>query len=358
MRTITGLILVFFAAAFGFFSFSGKAISVISQNSASKDLAFPGEKHLANIKQLTFEGENAEAYFSHDGKKLIFQRAVKGDGCDQIFSMNLDGSNMKMLSNGEGKTTCSYFTPDKKSIVYASTFKADPKCPPKPDFSKGYVWALYPGFDIFKANLDGSNPKPLTTTDRYDAEATIRPDGTIVFTSLRDGDLDIYTMDKNGKNVKRLTNELGYDGGPFWSYDGKLIVYRAHHPQTETEKTDYTALLKENMIRPTKLDLWVMNPDGSNKRRVTNNGKANFAPFFFLNNKKIIFSSNIDDPRGRNFDLYTINIDGTGLERITLNDTFDGFPMFSPDGKKLVFCSNRNAAKQGDTNVFIADWVE
>lgn len=358
MRTITCLILLFCAAAYGFISFSGNAVSTQQQNTPTKDLKVAGEKHLANIKQLTFEGENAEAYFSHDGKKLIFQRAVKGDGCDQIFSMNLDGSNMKMLSNGEGKTTCSYFTPDKKSIVYASTFKADPKCPPKPDFSKGYVWALYPGFDIFKANLDGSNPKPLTTTDRYDAEATIRPDGTIVFTSLRDGDLDIYTMDKNGKNVKKLTNELGYDGGPFWSYDGKLIVYRAFHPETEAEKADYTGLLKENMIRPTKLDLWVMNPDGSNKRRVTNNGKANFAPFFFLNNKRIIFSSNIDDPRGRNFDLYAINVDGSGLERITFNDTFDGFPMFSPDGKKLVFCSNRHSAKQGDTNVFIADWVE
>src|SRR5262245_40189311 len=181
--------------------------------------ADPRERHLANIKQLTNEGENAEAYFSPDGKKLIFQRTVKGDGCDQIFSMNIDGSGMKMLSNGQGKTTCAYFTPDNKRIVYASTFKASPECPPKPDYSRGYVWALFPGFDIVTANLDGSDIKPLTTTDRYDAEATIRKDGTIVFTSLRDGDLDIYTMDKNGKNVKKLTNELGYDGGPFWSYD-------------------------------------------------------------------------------------------------------------------------------------------
>jgi Tol biopolymer transport system component len=272
--------------------------------------------------------------------------------------MNIDGSDMKMLSNGQGKTTCSYYTPDNKHIIYASTFKASPDCPPKPDYSRGYVWALFPGFDILIADLDGSNVRPLTTTARYDAEATIRKDGTIVFTSLRDGDLDIYTMDKNGENVKRLTNELGYDGGPFWSYDGKQIVFRAYHPETEKEKADYLALLKEDLIRPTKLDIWVMNADGSNKRRVTKLDKASFAPYFFPDGKRIIFSSNLDDARGRNFDLYTINVDGSGLERVTFNDTFDGFPMFSPDGKKIVFCSNRNAAKQGDTNVFIADWVE
>lgn len=316
------------------------------------------ERHLANIRQLTFSGENAEAYFSPDGTRLIFQAAEKGDGCDQIYSMRVDGSERRLLSNGQGKTTCSYFTPDNKHIVYSSTFKASPACPPKPDYSKGYVWALYPGFDLFRADLDGRNIKQLTATPRYDAEATIRRDGTIVFTSLRSGDLDIYTMDKDGRNVKRLTHELGYDGGPFWSYDGTKIVYRAYHPETEKEKADYLALLKEDLIRPSKLDLWVMNADGSNKHRVTNNGKANFAPFFFPDGKRIIFASNMDDPRGRNFDLYIINVDGTGLERVTFNETFDGFPMFSPDGKKLVFASNRNAVRQGDTNIFIADWVE
>ncbi|HZS08851.1 MAG TPA: hypothetical protein VFD58_28705 [Blastocatellia bacterium] len=329
-----------------------------AQSQPDQSLKDPREKHLANIKQLTFGGENAEAYFSPDGKKLIFQRAEKGDGCDQIFSMNIDGSGMKMLSNGQGKTTCSYFTPDRKHIIYATTFMGNPACPPKPDFSRGYVWALYPDFDIVQADPDGKNIKPLTRSARYDAEATIRPDGQIVFTSLRDGDLDIYTMDKNGGNLKRLTDEIGYDGGPFWSYDGKQIVYRAYHPETEKEKSDYLALLKDNLIRPTKLDLWVMNADGSGKRRVTNLNKASFAPFFFPNGKRIIFSSNLDDPKGRNFDLYVVNVDGTGLERITYNDTFDGFPMFSPDGRKLVFCSNRHDAKPGDTNVFIADWVE
>lgn len=316
----------------------------------------PQEKHLKNIKQLTMGGENAEAYFSFDGKRLIFQRAPKGDGCDQIFSMKIDGTDVKMLSNGEGKTTCAYYTPNKKHIVYASTHKYASQCPPKPDFSKGYVWSLFKGFDIFRADLDGKNATPLTTSARYDAEATIRKDGTIVFTSLRDGDLDIYTMDKNGGNVKRLTNELGYDGGPFWSADGKQIVYRAFHPENEKEKNDYTSLLAEDLIRPTKLDLWVMNADGSGKKRITNFNKASFAPYFFPDGKRVIFSSNMDDPKGRNFDLYAVNTDGSGVERITFNETFDGFPMFSPDGKKLVFASNRNAAKQGDTNIFIADW--
>jgi Tol biopolymer transport system component len=322
-------------------------------------LLLPNEKHLRNIKQLTFGGENAEAYFSADGKQLIFQATREGHGCDQIYTMNIDGSNAKMISNGEGRTTCSYFFPGSKRVLYSSTHLGDKQCPPRPDFSRGYVWAIYPTYDIFSANADGSNAKQLTNTAGYDAETTITLNGRkLVFTSMRDGDLDIYTMDADGKNVRRLTNELGYDGGPFWSYDGKQIVYRAHHPKTDEQKADYASLLKQNLIRPTTLDIYVMNADGSNKRQVTNNGKANFGPYFFPDGKRIIFSSNLDDARGRNFDLYMINVDGTDLERITFNDTFDGFPMFSPDGKKLVFASNRNAAKQGDTNIFIADWVE
>ncbi|HKG46191.1 MAG TPA: hypothetical protein VKB02_05660 [Pyrinomonadaceae bacterium] len=322
-------------------------------------LILPAEKHLQNLKQLTFGGENAEAYFSADGKQLIFQSTRDGGGCDQIYTMNVDGANVKLISNGDGRTTCSYFFPDAKRILYSSTHLGDKQCPPKPDFSKGYVWAVYPSFDIFTAKPDGSDLKQLTNTPGYDAETTITLDGKkLVFTSMRDGDLDIYTMDANGKNVRRLTNELGYDGGPFWSYDGKQIVYRAHHPQTEQQKADYTDLLKQNLIHPTTLEIWVMNADGSNKRQVTSNGKANFGPYFFPDGKRIIFASNMDDPRGRNFDLYKINVDGTGLERITFNETFDGFPMFSPDGKKLVFASNRAAKNQGETNVFIADWVE
>ena len=321
-------------------------------------LVRPGEKHLRNLKQLTFGGENAEAYFSSDGKQLIFQSTREGHGCDQIYTMNIDGSNVKMISNGDGRTTCSYFFPNGKRVLYSSTYLGDKQCPPRPDFSKGYVWAVYPTFDIFMARADGSDIKQLTNAPGYDAETTISKQGKLVFTSMRDGDLDIYTMDGNGKNVRRLTTELGYDGGPFWSYDGKQIVFRAYHPQTDKEKADYLALLKQNLIRPTTLEIWVMNADGTNKRQVTHNGKANFAPYFFPDGKRIIFASNMDDPKGRNFDLYEIQADGSGLERITFNDTFDGFPMFSPDGKKLVFASNRNAKVRGDTNIFIADWVE
>jgi TolB protein len=335
--------------------FNSRSQTASSQNG---DLALPQEKHLRNIRQLTFGGENAEAYFSSDGKKLIFQSTRDGHECDQIYTMNLDGSDVRLVSTGDGRTTCAYYFPGDKRILYSSTHLGAKQCPPRPDFSQGYVWAVYDTFDIFTAKPDGSDLKQLTKAPGYDAETTISHNGKLVFTSKRDGDLDIYTMDRNGKNVKRLTNELGYDGGPFWSYDGKQIVYRAYHPQTDKEKADYIALLKQNLIRPTTLEIMVMNADGSNQRQVTHLNKASFAPYFFPDGKRIIFSSNVADPKGRDFDLYKVNVDGTGLERITYNDTFDGFPMFSPDGKKLVFASNRNAKTRGDTNIFIADWVE
>jgi TolB protein len=333
--------------------------SLATEPHQQTSLRLPQEKHFKNLKQLTFGGENAEAYFSSDGKQLIFQSTRDGHGCDQIYTMNIDGSNPKLISTGDGRTTCSYFFPGQKRVLYSSTHLGDKQCPPKPDYSRGYVWAVYPTYDIFTAKPDGSDLKQLTNSPGYDAESTITLDGKkIVFTSTRDGDLDIYTMDADGKNVRRLTNELGYDGGPFWSYDGKQIVYRAYHPDTEEKKADYLGLLKQNLIRPTTLEIWVMNADGSNKRQVTSNGKANFGPYFFPDGKRIIFASNMHDPKGRDFDLYKINVDGTGLERITYNDTFDGFPMFSPNGKKIVFASNRNAKVQGETNVFIADWVD
>lgn len=324
-------------------------------------LAVSGEKHLANIRQLTFGGENAEAYFSSDSKKLIFQSKRDGRGCDQIYTMNADGSNTQMVSNGDGRTTCSYFFKGGKRIIYASTHGGAKACPPNPDYSKGYVWAVYSDYDLYTAKADGSDIKKLTNTPGYDAEATLSPNGKkIVFTSERDGDLDLYSMDADGKNVKRLTDEIGYDGGAFYSPDNKMIVYRRSTPRTEAEIKTYRSLLGQHLIVPTTFEIWVMNADGTNKRQVTSLASGSFAPFFTPDGKRIIFCTNhfATDARKRNFDLALVNLDGTGLERVTFNSTFDGFPMFSPDGKKLVFASNRNAAKEGDTNVFIADWVE
>ncbi len=325
----------------------------------SDSLKFPGEKHLKNIRMLTDEGENAEAYLSFDEKKLIYQTTHGNIDCDQIFTMNLDGTGKKMVSNGEGKTTCSYFLPGDTAIIYATTFLADKNCPPPPDRSKGYVWKLYDTFDIFEANPDGSNLKQLTNTPGYDAEGTVSPLGDkIVFTSMRDGDPEIYTMNLDGSNQTRLTHHKGYDGGPFFSLDGTKIVYRASNPVTPEEIADYNDLVENGYVRPTALELYVMDADGKNSKQITNFGKASFAPFFHPNGKKIIFSSNINSDNGRDFDLYIINIDGTGLEQITFNKTFDGFPMFTRDGKKLVFASNRFNKKPGDTNIFVADWVE
>ena len=330
------------------------------KSSEKEGLSFEGEKHLANLRQLTHGGENAEAYWSIDDKKLIFQSQHGNLKCDQIFQMNADGSDMHMVSTGKGRTTCSYIFPDGKHILYASTHGASPECPPPPDFSKGYRWKLYPEYDIYIADIDGSHLQNITNAPGYDAEATISRDGKrIVFTSERNGDLDIYTMDPDGKNVQQLTHEIGYDGGPFWSYDGKWIVYRAYHPKTAREVAEYKELMAEHAIKPMTLEIWVMRADGSGKRQLTNNGAANFAPYFFPDGRKIIFSSNMGDTKGMgNFDLYTINVDGTGLERITANPTFDGFPMFASDGKKIVFASNRNATKPHETNVFVADWVK
>ncbi|MBV6478023.1 MAG: Protein TolB [Ignavibacteria bacterium] len=355
MRNKLIALLILTAGIFVFTAGSNNSISVINSDS----LIFENEIHFKNLRQLTFGGENAECYFSFDGSKFVFQ-STRGDlECDQIFTMKTDGSDQTIVSNGKGRTTCAYYFPDNKTILYASTHLAGENCPPKPDFSRGYVWALYDSYDIFTSNEDGSEVKQLTTEKGYDAEATISPVGDkIVFTSTRNGDIDIYTMNLDGSNVTQLTFETGYDGGPFFSSDGKKIVYRRTRFGDEKEIENYKELLAMGLIKPSKLEIWVMDSDGKNKIQVTDNSSANFAPFFFPDNKRIVFCSNIDDPKSRNFDIYKINLDGTGLERITYSDVFDGFPMFSPDGKKFVFCSNRHGSKTGETNVFICDWVE
>ncbi len=317
-----------------------------------------GEPYFANLTQLTFGGQNAEAYFSPDGEQLIFQRTDSDSTCDQQYLIGTDGSGMRLVSNGLGRTTCGYFYSDGDRVLYSSTFHVDERCPPNPDFSQGYVWPLY-DFDVYTSRPDGSELETLFSSPGYDAEATLSPDGeTVVFTSTRDGDLDIYTMNVDGSGVRRLTNTPGYDGGPFFSHDGSMIVYRASHPEAGEELDAYRRLLAQNMVRPSRMEIWVMDADGSNQRQVTDLGGANFAPFFHPDNQRIIFSSNHHNPRSRDFNLYMVNRDGSGLTQVTTHGEFDGFPMFSPDGSKLVFASNRYGAVEGETNIFLADWVE
>jgi len=315
-----------------------------------------GERHLANLRQLTNGGENAEAYFSADGKRLIFQSTRDGRACDQEYVMNVDGTGLQRVSNGTGKTTCGFFFASDQRILFASSHALQQDCPPKPDPSKGYVWGLDP-FDIYTAKPDGSDLRRLTNYGVYTAEAVVSPDGRkIVFTSLKDGDLDIYTMNVDGTDVRRLTTTPGYDGGPWWSPDGRQIAYRAWHP-TDSALVSYRELLTQRLVRPNRMELWVMNADGSGQRQITQLGGANFGPSWTPDGRRLIFSSNYTQPHSGNFDLYLVNLDGTGLERVTTSDTFDGFPMFSPDGRKLVWASNRHDAKATETNLFIADWV-
>jgi TolB protein len=326
--------------------------------SSEHDQAAPGERHLHNVRQLTFGGENAEAYYSFDGRWLTFQATAPGARCDQQYLMRADGGERRMVSSGKGRTTCGYFFPDGSRILYSSTEHRSPDCPEAPDMSQGYVWALY-DFDIYTARPDGSDLRPLVTGAGYDAEATVSKDGWVVFTSSRDGDLELYKMRLDGSELTRLTFTPGYDGGAFFSADGKRIVWRASRLETDQEKADYERLLAHGLVRPSKLEIFVMDADGKNARQVTRLGAASFAPFFHPDGRRIIFSSNAaGGPRSRNFDLYLVNDDGSGLERVTTYEQFDGFPMFSPDGKQLVFGSNRNGSRPGETNVFVADWVE
>jgi len=325
--------------------------------------ALPQEKHLENIRQLTFGGENAEAYWSFAGDRLVFQATRPPYTADQIFTMKPDGSDVRLVSTGMGRTTCAFYMPGDQRILFASTHHDGYAPPAPPDRSQGYVWGLF-AYEIYTVGVDGQDLRRLTDSPGYDAEATVSPKGDrIVFTSSRDGDLDVYTMAIDGTDVKRLTDEVGYDGGAVFSPDGTKIAWRASRPADDEARAKFKALLGKGLVRPSQLELFVMNVDGSDKRQVTKNGKANFGPYFAPDGKRILYCSNQDDPTGRSFDLYLVGLDGTGTERVTwytndAHDDFDGFPMFSPDGKKLVWCSNRFNAKANETNVFVADWKD
>lgn len=324
------------------------------------------ETHLKNVRQLTFGGNNAEAYFSRDSKYVSFQSDFKewGLACDQIFYLDVtkDTKTQKpnLISTGLGRTTCSFYMPNGKSILYASTHEeGGHACPMPPDMGKKYLWAVYETFDIYVADLKGKVKKRLTKTPGYDAEATVSPDGkSIVFTSTRKGDLDLYIMDINGKNVRQITTELGYDGGAFFSPDSKKLVFRASRFKNEEERTEYKENLKKNLVAPTNMEIFTVNVDGTDLKQITNLGKANWAPYFTPKGDKIIFASNHHSQRGYDFQLYLINTDGTNLQKITTESNFNAFPMFSYDGKKLIFSSNRDNGVTRDTNLFLADWVE
>lgn len=323
---------------------------------------FDGEKHFQEIRQLTNGGENAEAYFSPNGKKLIFQSTPRGAQCDQEFTLDLLTGEQKRVSSGKGRTTCGYFEyPKGDKIIYATTEReprGDGKCPPPPDQSKGYTWSIYPGYDIVEANPDGSNDHPIVEGRGYDAEMTwCHQGGKAIFTSVRDGDLDLYEYNAADRKTKRLTNTPGYDGGAFYNAQCTEIVWRASRP-TDVALEEYRWLLNMFLVRPTVMELWVMNADGTNQHQITNNGAANFCPYFTPDGKKIIYSSNVGDPKRREFDLYLISKNGGEPERITTAPGFDGFPMFSPDGKYIVWASNRADPASHETNLFIAKWVD
>jgi TolB protein len=338
-----------------------------SEEVKTDTLRYDQEKHLKNLKQLTFGGNNAEAYFSFDNSQLVFQSDYKkwGVECDQIFMMSTDGytgDQPPMISTGDGRTTCSYFMPGDSLMLYASTHLADKACPEVPRFVDGkYVWAVYESFDIFIANKQGEIVQQLTDHPGYDAEATVSPDGqTIVFTSTRSGDLELWTMNIDGTNVQQVTDELGYDGGAFFSPDSKKLIFRASRPKTEEEQKTYKDLLAQGLVQPSDMEIFICNVDGSDMQQITDLGGANWAPYYHPSGESLLFSTNhhSQDQGGRKFNIFKINVDGTGLEQVTFDGIFDAFPMFSPDGKKLVFSSNRFNGGSRDTNVFIADWQE
>jgi len=326
------------------------------------------EKHLSNIKQLTFGGDNAEAYFAFDDSKLVFQlkNPKAGIDCDQIYVLDYNNHDIQkgmppMVSTGLGRTTCSYFMPGDSTVIYASTHLGNKDCPEEPNKREdgAYVWPIYADFDIFVADMQGNIVNQLTDKPGYDAEATVSPQGDkIVFTSDRSGDLELYTMDIDGRNLNQVTFGLGYDGGAFFSPDGTKLIFRSSRPKTDDDIMEYKKLLSEGLVKPTEMELFICNVDGSELTQITNLGKANWAPFFHPSGEKVIFSSNYKSERGFPFNLYMINIDGSGLEQVTYDGVFDSFPMFSYDGKKLVFSSNRNNGGTRSTNLFIADWIE
>lgn len=364
MKNIAPIIHVLFAASCA--NNNGHTDAASGATTKADSLRYTQEKHLANVRQLTFGGDNAEAYWSFDDTKIVFQAKNPewGTDCDQIYVADVNQEIREipqLVSTGKGRTTCAYFLAGDSTIVYASTHEGGDACPDEPSRENGYVWPIYDTYEIYVADLNGNIVQKLTDRPGYDAEATVSPKGDkIVFTSTRSGDLELYTMNIDGSDVKQVTDGLGYDGGAFFSPDGTKLIFRSSRPQTEEEVKEYKDLLAKGLVKPSHMELYVCNVDGSDLRKITDLGNANWAPFFHPSGEKILFSSNHhNQSKGRpQFNLFMINIDGTGLEQITYDNVFDAFPMFSNDGTKLIFSSNRNNGGTHATNLFVADWVE
>ena len=274
--------------------------------------------------------------------------------------MNADGSEQRLVSTGKGRTTCGYFLKDNKHIVYASTHEAAEACPAPPDRSKGYVWAVFPSYDIFLADDDGKIEKKLTDAPGYDAEATVNfKTGKIVYTSMACGDLELWTMKPDGGGKKQLTRREGYDGGAFYSRDGKRMVWRATDPANPKVMERYKDLLKENLTEPMKMEMFIGDAGGGNVKQLTNFGCASFAPTFTPDGKRIIFASNKHNCDGRKFELLH---DQPGRHRARAGDQLRRLhlvPRVLAGRQEACVCQRLEGAKSRyEFNIFVADWVD
>ena len=326
----------------------------------------PDETRFLELYQLTFGGENAEAYWSFAGDRLVLQRRhpVEGVDCDRIYV--LDDGELTQVSSGRGVTTCAYFLPGDREVLFASTHGEHASCPAPPDRSKGYVWKLHPEYEVYVVDLESGTERQLTDAPGYDAEGTVSPLGDrIVFTSVRSGDPELWTCDLAGGALHQVTDSPGYDGGAFFSHGGDRLIWRAtaFTPGAEAdEQAAFAQLLEEHLVRPSAMELVTSLVDGTLRRTLTSLGGANWAPYFTPDDRHVLFSSNHHvGPRSRNFDLFLVPSEGgphgaESAERVTTYEGFDSFPMFHPRGEWLAFSSNRGGSVEGETNVFLARW--
>jgi Tol biopolymer transport system component len=312
-------------------------------------------QHLKAIRQVTYGLARAgEGYFSPDGRSIIFQavphfpasiyhRSKPDEDGYQIFLAELnENAAAKLVSTGKGRCTCSFFHPNGKSILFASTHLSpsdEAERPKGPAYSRTarYRWEFPESMDIFAADLDGHGLVRLTDAPGYDAEGSYSPDGSqIVFTSFRDGDAEIYIMNADGTNARRITRAKGYDGGPFFSPDGKRIIYRSDRRNNDL------------------LQIYINNPEGTAERALTSNEFVNWGPFWHPDCRHIVYATSKHGHS--NYEIYLMDVDTGREERITYHEGFDGLPVFNPDGKRLMWTSSGRTDDR-KSQLFIADFA-